>query len=320
MYDTTIEPTQVEATETGPERRTSMFTDNDRLHIAIQKSGRLSDQSRELLQDAGLRIQSGGKGRLSARIENFPADLMFVRDDDIPTFVSDGICDFGIVGQNVLEEYGLGQENDGFEVLANLGFGKCSLKIAAPERLEWKGLQGLEGARIATTYPNLLKRFLTDKGIQASVVKMSGAVELAPRLKIAQFVCDLVSTGDTLAANGLVPVETVLDSEAVLVRTRRTMEPPKAELAESLLKRIQGVLATQESKYIMLNAPESALARITEILPGVEAPTIIPLVGNPGHFAVHAVCQESLFWETLETLKAAGASGILVVPIEKMMI
>ncbi|MFL6735046.1 MAG: ATP phosphoribosyltransferase [Sphingomicrobium sp.] len=297
-----------------------MFTDNDRLHIAIQKSGRLSDQSRELLEDAGLRIQSGGKGRLSARVENFPADLMFVRDDDIPTFVSDGICEFGIVGRNVLEEYGLGQESSGYEVLAELGFGRCELKIAAPERFDYQGLESLDGARIATTYPNLLKRYLKQEGVNASVVKMSGAVELAPRLKIAPFICDLVSTGDTLAANGLTPVETVLESEAVLVRTLQAVPSAKSELGEALLKRIRGVLATQESKYIMLNAPESALAKITEILPGVEAPTIIPLVGNPGHFAVHAVCQESVFWETLETLKAAGASGILVVPIEKMMI
>lgn len=320
MYDMEIQPFAAEAANEGSERRVTMFTDTDRLHIAIQKSGRLSDDSRLLLEHAGLRIQSGGKGRLSARVENFAADLMFVRDDDIPTFVGDGICEFGIVGMNVLEEYRLGQESDGFEVLANLGFGKCALKIAAPEQFAWKGLQSLEGVRVATTYPNLLKRFLKEKGVNASVVKMSGAVELAPRLKIAPFVCDLVSTGDTLAANGLRPVETVLESEAVLVRTLQPTGETKVQLGESLLKRIQGVLATQESKYIMLNAPEAALARITEILPGVEAPTIIPLAGNPGHFAVHAVCQESVFWETLETLKAAGASGILVVPIEKMMI
>lgn len=320
MYDMEIQPFEAQDATEGSERRVTMFTDTDRLHIAIQKSGRLSDDSRELLEHAGLRIQSGGKGRLSARVENFAADLMFVRDDDIPTFVGDGICEFGIVGMNVLEEYRLGQESDGFEVLANLGFGRCSLKIAAPEQFDWQGLQSIEGARVATTYPNLLKRYLQEQGVNASVVKMSGAVELAPRLKIAPFVCDLVSTGDTLAANGLRPVETVLESEAVLVRTLQPTAETKIQLGESLLKRIQGVLATQESKYIMLNAPEAALARITEILPGVEAPTIIPLAGNPGHFAVHAVCQESVFWETLETLKAAGASGILVVPIEKMMI
>ncbi|QIK77702.1 ATP phosphoribosyltransferase [Sphingomonas piscis] len=295
-----------------------MITDTNRLHIAIQKSGRLSDRSRELLEHAGLRIQTG-KNRLSARVENFAADLMFVRDDDIPTFVADGICELGIVGLNVLEEFTLGQDA-ALEVLAELGFGRCALKIAAPEQFDYQGLKSLDGARIATTYPNLTKRYLQQNGINASVVKMSGAVELAPRLKIAQFVCDLVSTGDTLAANGLRPVETVLESEAVLVRTTKPVSGDKTVLLDALLKRIQGVLATKESKYIMLNAPENALARITEILPGVEAPTIIPLAGNPGHFAVHAVCQESVFWETLETLKGAGASGILVVPIEKMMI
>jgi len=317
MYETQAWPDD-SSEDSGGQWRPKMITDTDRLHIAIQKSGRLSDRTREMLEHAGLRIQTG-KGRLSARVENFPADLMLVRDDDIPTFVADGICELGVVGLNVLEEFTLGQDSD-LEVLAELGFGGCALKIAAPEQFEYQGAKSLEGARIATTYPNLTRRYLQQNGITASVVKMSGAVELAPRLKIAQFVCDLVSTGDTLAANGLRPVETVLQSEAVLVRTTKPVSGEKAALLESLLKRIQGVLATKESKYIMLNAPEAALSRITEILPGVEAPTIIPLAGNPGHFAVHAVCQESVFWETLETLKAAGASGILVVPIEKMMI
>jgi ATP phosphoribosyltransferase len=318
MYDT---DGQLPATDEADERRewrSTMISDTDRLHIAIQKSGRLSDRSRELLEHAGLRIQTG-KGRLSARVENFAADLMFVRDDDIPTFVADGICELGVVGMNVLEEFRLGQSAD-LEILAGLGFGRCALKIAAPEQFDYQGLKSLKGARIATTYPNLTRRYLERNSIDASVVKMSGAVELAPRLRIAPFVCDLVSTGDTLAANGLRPVETILESEAVLVRTTRPLSAEKSALLDSLLKRIQGVLATKESKYIMLNAPEAALAKITEILPGVEAPTIIPLAGNPGHFAVHAVCQESVFWETLETLKAAGASGILVVPIEKMMI
>ena len=291
---------------------------NDRLHLAIQKSGRLSDFSRDLLRDAGLRIQKT-RNELSARIENFPIDLMFVRDDDIPTFVSDGVCEFGIVGRNVLEEFAAGQAEPGFELVAPLGFGRCSLKIAAPERLDYQGPQSLAGARIATSYPRLLRAYLDRNGVEAKVVEMNGAVELAPRLGIASFVCDLVSTGATLEANGLRPVETVLDSEAVLIRTRKPLEGSKAEAGEMLLRRIDGVLATQESKYIMLNAPEEALDRISAILPGAEAPTIIPLVGRPGHFAVHAVCKESVFWETLQELKGAGASAILVMPIEKMM-
>ncbi len=295
-----------------------MFVDESRLHIAIQKSGRLSDYSRGLLRDAGLRIQNG-KNDLTARVENFPADLMFVRDDDIPTFVSDGVCEFGIVGENVLQEFALGDLEPRFEILARLGFGRCSLRIAAPEAVAYDGPATLQGGRIATSYPRIVRRFLDDNCIEATVVKMNGAVELAPRLQIASFVCDLVSTGATLEANGLRPVETVLESEAVLIRTSRPMADTKAEQASRLVSRIDGVLATKESKYIMLNAPSEALQEITAILPGAEAPTILPLHGRPGHFAVHAVCQESVFWETLQKLKGAGASAILVLPIEKMM-
>lgn len=296
-----------------------MLSDRTRLHIALQKSGRLSDASRELLRDAGFRIQSG-KNSLTARVENFPAELMFVRDDDIPTFVSDGVCEFGIVGQNVLEEFSAGRTDLGYEVLAELGFGRCTLKLAAPESTAYQGPQSLAGQRIATSYPRLLARFLGDNGVEATIVTMSGAVELAPRLQIAGFICDLVSTGATLEANNLRALDTVLDSQAVLIRTNRPMDPTRAEIAGGLMSRIDGVLATKESKYIMMNAPGEALKIITDILPGAEAPTIVPLHGRPGHFAVHAVCQESVFWETLQKLKSAGASAILVVPIEKMML
>ncbi len=295
-----------------------MFVDETRLHIAIQKSGRLSDYSRGLLRDAGLRIQNG-KNELTARVENFPADLMFVRDDDIPTFVSDGVCEFGIVGHNVLREFELAQPEPRFEVVAELGFGRCTLKIAAPEATDYQGPQSLQGTRIATSYPCIVRHFLDRHGVEAEVVKMNGAVELAPRLQIAAFICDLVSTGATLEANGLAAVETVFESEAVLVRTKKPMAQAKVEQGERLLSRIDGVLATKEAKYIMLNAPGEALREITAILPGAEAPTILPLHGRSGHYAVHAVCQESVFWETLQRLKAAGASAILVLPIEKMM-
>jgi ATP phosphoribosyltransferase len=296
-----------------------MLVDQTRLHIAIQKSGRLSDSSRGLLRDAGLRIQNG-KNELTARVENFPADLMFVRDDDIPTFVSDGVCEYGIVGRNVLEEFALGEPEPRFEILATLGFGRCTLKLAAPEATTYDGPQALQGARIATSYPRIVQNYLDENGIDATVVKMNGAVELAPRLQIAAFICDLVSTGATLEANGLRAVETVFDSEAVLIRMKKEIAPAKLEQGDQLLSRIEGVLATKESKYIMLNAPGEALRDITAILPGAEAPTILPLHGRPGHFAVHAVCQESVFWETLQKLKAVGASAILVLPIEKMML
>ncbi|MBV9883513.1 MAG: ATP phosphoribosyltransferase [Sphingomonadaceae bacterium] len=295
-----------------------MTLDSSRLHLAIQKSGRLSQNTRELLRGAGFRIQEG-KNALAARVENFGLDLLLVRDDDIPTFVGDGVCEFGVVGRNVLEEMALDEGAAPVDLVAPLGFGQCALKIAAPDATAYEGPQSLAGARIATSYPNLTQRFLNQAGVQAEIVKMSGAVELAPRLQIAQFICDLVSTGATLEANGLRPVDTVLESEAVLIRTRKPLSPVRAELAVQMLSRIEGVLATQESKYIMLNAPEEALETIAAMLPGAEAPTILPLAGRPGHFAVHAVCKESVFWETLQALKNAGASAILVVPIAKMM-
>ena len=294
------------------------MNDRSRLHIAIQKSGRLSDQSRDLLKGAGLRVQ-GAKNALTARAENFPLDLMFVRDDDIPTFIADGVCELGICGQNVLEEYALGFATPRFETVAALGFGRCSLKIAAPEGMAYDTAM-LAGQRIATSYPRLTERFLRERNIEAEIVTMKGAVELAPRLGIAKFVCDLVSTGATLEANGLAAVETVFASEAVLVRTLKPIAPALAERATALMTRINGVIATAESKYIVLNATEESLPEIARILPGAEAPTVIPLVGRPGHYAVQAVCQESVFWETLEKLKAAGASAILVMPIEKMML
>jgi ATP phosphoribosyltransferase len=207
-----------------------MLVDDTRLHIAIQKSGRLSDSSKALLRDAGLRI-ANGKNELTARVENFPADLMFVRDDDIPTFVSDGVCEYGIVGENVLREFALGEAEERFEILAPLGFGRCTLKLAAPEAAAWNGPASLEGARIATSYPRIVRRFLDDNAIAATVVKMNGAVELAPRLQIAPFICDLVSTGATLEANGLRALDTVFASEAVMIRTRRAIAPPSSNRA-----------------------------------------------------------------------------------------
>lgn len=296
-----------------------MFAERDRLHIALQKSGRLAEASRDLLRGAGLRIQDG-KNSLTARVTNLPIDLMFVRDDDIPTFVADGVCEFGIVGRNVLEEFALGRADPGFEVVTALGFGRCSLKLAAPEQAAYDGVESLQGARIATSYPRILRRFLAERGVAAGLVEMNGAVELAPRLGIATFICDLVSTGATLEANGLRVVEPVMESEAMLVRTLKPIAPDQQELGENLRQRIEGVLATADSKYILMNAPGEALDEIARILPGADSPTIVPLHGRPGQFAVHAVCRESVFWETLQALKAAGASAILVLPIEKMML
>jgi ATP phosphoribosyltransferase len=293
-----------------------MSTVQGRLRIAVQKSGRLADRSLDLVRDAGLRVVKGNNDLLY-RVENYPIDLLRVRDDDIPTFVADGVCDLGVVGENVLEE----ARNGGpvAEVVMPLGFGRCTLKIATPQLLDYAGPAALAGQRIATSYPRVLRRWLEAQGVAAEIVTMRGAVEVAPRLKLAAAICDLVSTGATLEANGLVPHDTVLDSQAVLIRSPTPPEPELQPLLDSIVERISGVVASQGAKYVMLNAPRSALAEISAILPGAGAPTVTPLAGRDDAVAVHAVCQESVFWETLERLKAAGASAILVLPIEKMM-
>lgn len=293
-----------------------MSTVQGRLRIAVQKSGRLAERSLDLVRDAGLRVVKGNNDLLY-RVENYPIDLLRVRDDDIPTFVADGVCDLGIVGENVLEE----GRNGGpvAEVVMPLGFGRCTLRIAVPPTLAYDGPKSLEGLRIATSYPRVLRRYLEAEGVQADIVTMRGAVEVAPRLKLASTICDLVSTGATLEANGLSAKETVLESQAVLVRSPVAPEPGLQTLLDSIIERMAGVVSSQGAKYVMLNAPRAALDRITALLPGAGAPTVIPLSGRDDAVAVHAVCQEAVFWETLEKLKGAGASAILVLPIEKMM-
>jgi ATP phosphoribosyltransferase len=294
----------------------------DRLKLAIQKSGRLTEHSTDLLVRCGLKF-SRGKDQLVGYGENMPLDLLFVRDDDIPDLVEEDVCDLGLVGLNVVEEKRLELAARGhevrFTVLRALDFGRCRLAIAVPEEASWDGLASLEGKRIATTYPYMLARHLEQNGVHAEIVTLSGAVEIAPRLGRADAVCDLVSTGSTLVANRLREVATVLESHAVLVRTPVALAPGKTEWVERLLMRIDGVQQVRESKYIMLHAPRSALPAIRQLLPGSESPTIIPLEGHPDRVAVHAVCRENVFWETLEKLKAAGASALLVLPVEKML-
>jgi ATP phosphoribosyltransferase len=287
-----------------------------RLRIAVQKSGRLADKSLDLMEAAGLHIVKGAN-ELLYRIENAPIDLLRVRDDDIPIFVADGVADLGIVGRNILAERAKG-DTAPTEVMA-LGFGRCDLKIAAPPSFNYEGPRSLEGLRIATTYPRLLSRFLREHDVNAEIVTMRGAVEVAPRLKLAQAICDLVSTGATLEANGLVEVDTLLRSEAVLICSPKPLDDELARLAESVTQRFRGVSASRDAKYVMMNAPRAVLPQISEILPGAGSPTVTPLAGRDDLVAVHAVCQESVFWETLERLKAVGASAILVLSIEKMM-
>ncbi len=291
-----------------------------RLRIAIQKSGRLTDNSLDLLARCGLRF-SRARDQLVCFGENLPLDILLVRDDDIPGLVQEDACELGIVGQNVIAEKGLALPDGGAaptEVTA-LDFGRCRLAIAVPDDSAYAGLDSIRGRRIATSYPRVLGRWLADRGLTADIVAQTGAVEIAPRLGRADMICDLVSTGATLAANGLREVEMVFESRAAVIRTPVPIAPEKAEWLDRLLQRIEGVQKVDGSKYIMLHAPRTALARITALLPGSEHPTILPLDGTDDKVALHAVCRENVFWETLESLKGAGATSILVLPVEKML-
>jgi ATP phosphoribosyltransferase len=296
--------------------------DQLRLKLAVQKAGRLTDPSLDLLARCGLKL-SRGKDQLVGYGENLPLDVLFVRDDDIPDLVQEDVCDLGLVGFNVLEEKRLQLAARGhaprFYPVRTLDFGRCRLSLAIPAEMSWEGVASLRGKRIATTYPCLLERYLRERQLSAEIVTLSGAVEIAPRLGRADLICDLVATGSTLQANHLREVETLLESRAVLIRTPLQLPAEKDAWVERLLKRIDGVQQVRESKYIMLHAPRSALPEIAKLLPGSETPTIIPLEGTTDRVAVHAVCRENVFWETLERLKLAGASALLVLPVEKML-
>ena len=291
----------------------------ERLRIAIQKSGRLSEGSFELLKSCGLKV-SRGKDKLYGRVRELPIDVLLLRDDDIPSFVADNACDIGVVGQNVFEEERLGGAHDAPAVeVMTLGFARCKLMLAAPKEWSFNGANMLEGKRVATSYPELTRAWLAREGVDARAVTMKGSVEVAPRLKIADAVCDIVSTGATLDANGLKPVAEVFDSQALLIRNSAAFSSQKQAIFDALMKRINGVLTSRDAKYVMMNAPRSAVEAITEYLPGAEAPTVLELAGSADKVAIHAVCRESVFWDTLEDLKKLGASAILVLPIEKMM-
>ncbi|MDH5501180.1 MAG: ATP phosphoribosyltransferase [Gammaproteobacteria bacterium] len=299
-----------------------MDPSRQRIKIAVQKSGRLTDHSIDLLERCGLKVTKS-RDQLICYGENMPIDLLLVRDDDIPGLVSDDVCDLGIVGLNVVEEKRLKLEQDGsrgqFKQIFELDFGHCRLAIAAPEGVGYEGPKTLNNSKIATSYVGLLTDYLTRNDIRAEAVFFSGAVEIAPKLGRADFICDLVSSGATLAANGLREVAVILESEAVVIQTLAPLGDAKQALVDKILQRLDGVLKVHDSKYIMLHAPRSALAEIRALLPGAEAPTVMPLEGSDDRVAVHAVCRENVFWETLENLKAAGASSLLVLPVEKML-
>jgi ATP phosphoribosyltransferase len=290
-----------------------------RLRVAIQKSGRLSDKSQALLQNCGLRF-ARSKDKLFWYGKDFPVDLLLVRDDDIPRMIMGGVCELGIVGENVANEVMLDRNGGtGLIPLRKLEFGHCRLSLAVPEQSDIVGAEGLDGRRVATTYPALTRSLLKDRGVEAKIVELAGSVEIAPGLGTADAIADLVSTGTTLRANHLKEIEVLFESTAALYGTGESLPQEKQDLLDRLLARIDGVLQAQESKYVMLHAPRDALERITKILPGAEHPTLMELEGSPDRVAVHAVCREGVFWEHLEALKGAGASAILVLPVEKML-
>jgi len=298
------------------------MTSETRLRIAMQKSGRLSEDTQKLLKRCGLKINMADR-RLLAHVTNMPIDIMRVRSSDIPGLVMDGVCDLGIVGDNTLEETALERKllgnNSEYIRTTGLNFGGCRLSLAMPEEFQYTGIQSLNGLRFATTYPQLLKRFADDNGISLEFCMLKGSVEVAPRVGLADGICDLVSTGATLEANGLKEVEVIYKSKASLIQSTSTINEEKQGILDTLLPRIQGVMKAQESKYIMLHAPKDKLEQVSNLMPGKETPTVMPLAGRDDLVAVHVVATETFFWETMESLKALGCDSILVLPIEKMM-
>jgi ATP phosphoribosyltransferase len=283
-----------------------------KLKIAIQKSGRLSESSLKLLKECGIEFDNG-LNKLKAEAYNFPLEVFFLRDDDIPQYVEDGVADIGIVGENVLLE-----KNKEIKTVERLGFGKCRLSIAFPKDKKYKSIKDLEGLRIATSYSVILAKYLKKNKINAEIHEISGSVEIAPGIGLADAICDLVSSGSTLFTNGLKEVEVILKSEAALV-ANKNLSSEKLDILDKLLFRINALRAAKNNKYILLNAPNEKLATICKILPGMKSPTILPLV-EKGWSSVHSVVQEDKFWDIIEKLKANGAQGILVVPIEKMIL
>ncbi len=283
-----------------------------RLRIAIQKSGRLFEDSIAMLKDCGINIKIG-VNKLKAEAENFPLEVFFFRDDDIPQYVEDHVADIGIVGENVLLE-----KHKQTTLVEKLGFGKCRLSIAVPRSVNYTGLDYLQNRIIATSYPVIVNNFLKEKGINADIHEISGSVEIAPGIGLSDVIVDLVSSGSTLFMNGLKETEVILKSEAVLVRNNNLSKEALA-LLDKLLFRIRAVKKAANNKYILLNAPNDSLQKILSILPGMKSPTVLPLA-EAGWSSVHSVLNENDFWEIIEQLKAAGAQGILVVPIEKMIV
>jgi ATP phosphoribosyltransferase len=282
------------------------------LKLAIQKSGRLYDHSLQLLKECGIELNNGNR-QLKAFALDFPLEAYFLRDDDIPQYVFDNVADIGIVGENVLLE-----KNKDIEIVSKLGFGRCRLSIAVPKNLNYTEPKDLQGLKIATSYTTLLQNYLDEKNVKAEIHEISGSVEIAPGIGLADAICDLVSSGSTLFTNGLKEVEVILNSEAVLV-ANRNLDPEKTKILDNLLLRVNAVKAAKNNKYIMMNAPNSQLENICSLLPGMKSPTIVPLAES-GWSSVQSVVNENDFWQVIEKLKLFEAEGILIVPIEKMIL
>lgn len=283
----------------------------EKLRIAIQKSGRLSEKSLKLLADCGIRVNNGGK--LKADAANFPLEVLFLRDDDISQYVEEGVADVGMLGENTVIEKG-----KNVEVVRQLGFAKCRLSLAVSKEVNYTGTSWFEGKKVATSYPEILGRYFKQRGVNATIEVISGSVEIAPGIGLAEGICDIVSTGSTLLANGLKEVEQVMTSQAVLI-ANPNLPAEKRALLESILFRMNAVQKASENKYILLNAPNDKLKEITEVLPGMKSPTILPLA-EEGWSSLHSVVKEDEFWEVIDKLKSLGAEGILVCPIEKMIL
>lgn len=282
------------------------------LRIAVQKSGRLTDKTLNLLEGIGLKFDDY-KRSLLVKCLNFDVELLLIRDDDIPEYVQDGVCDLGFVGANVVEE-----DQVDVEILRGLNYGVCRLSLAVPKDSGIEKPEDFTGKKIATSYPGITNRYFEDKGIDVRVITLSGSVEIAPRLEIADAICDLVSTGNTLKANGLDELINIFDSETQLVKTNKPLSEGKQQLIEKILQRIEGYQKAGKSRYILMNAPQESVERIKEILPSLKSPTVMPLADN-GMVAIHAVVPLSTFWDVMERLKEAGATGIVMLPIESMI-
>ncbi|WKZ58260.1 MAG: ATP phosphoribosyltransferase [Cyclobacteriaceae bacterium] len=284
---------------------------NEVLRIAIQKSGRLQEGSLKLLKDCGLSI-SNGKDQLKTQASNFPVEVLFLRDDDIPQYIEDGVADAGIIGENIFAE-----KQKAGEIIKRLNFAKCRLALAVPRTEQYTGISWFEGKNIATSYPNIVSDFLKRNNIKAGIHEISGSVEIAPGIGLADAICDIVSTGSTLLSNGLKEVELVMKSEAVLVAGK--LNASKKQILNKLVFRMEAVQQASNNKYILLNCPNEAIEPITNVIPGMKSPTILPL-SKPGWSSLHSVVDENDFWEKIDQLKKLGAEGILVIPIEKMIL